>query len=249
MAAPSGSSIPGRLSPSRPGGRSGPSPGKRDFGPGLGRCRSTMSPLAKNDGISDRLAPFSFTDRQQRAKIALRTLEYAMSFGRELKRRAGIMTAPAIFLAITGYFGWNATQGDRGLVAYAQRQDLLQQVLADQAAAKAERDGWEIRVSGLRASHLDPDTLDERARAMLNLAGPERGDRQTQPPGQAVLAGLSGSSSPAAASSPAHAASRRPGSAAAAGSANKPPSTADRSQSRPPRPADQPRPSRPPPGT
>ena len=95
-----------------------------------------------------------------------------MSIGRELKRRARLMVAPAIFLAITGYFGWNATQGDRGLVAYAQRQDLLRQVVADQDAAKTERDGWETRVAGLRARHLDPDTLDERARAMLNLADP-----------------------------------------------------------------------------
>jgi cell division protein FtsB len=95
-----------------------------------------------------------------------------MSFGRELKRRSRIMIAPAVFLAITGYFGWNATQGDRGLVAYAQRQALLRQVVADQTAAKTERDGWENRVSGLRARHLDPDTLDERARAMLNLADP-----------------------------------------------------------------------------
>jgi cell division protein FtsB len=95
-----------------------------------------------------------------------------MSLGRELKRRGRIMIAPTIFLAITAYFGWNATQGDRGLVAYAQRQDLLRQVVADQNAAKAERDAWETRVSGLRARHLDPDTLDERARAMLNLADP-----------------------------------------------------------------------------
>jgi cell division protein FtsB len=95
-----------------------------------------------------------------------------MSLGRALKRRGRIMLAPAIFLAITSYFGWNATQGDRGLVAYAQRQDLLRQVLADQTAAKAERETWETRVSGLRTRHLDPDTLDERARAMLNLADP-----------------------------------------------------------------------------
>jgi cell division protein FtsB len=95
-----------------------------------------------------------------------------MSFGRELKRRTRLMLAPAIFLAITGYFGWNATQGAHGLVAYAQRQQLLKQVLADKQAAQTERDGWETRVSGLRASHLDPDTLDERARAMLNLADP-----------------------------------------------------------------------------
>ena len=95
-----------------------------------------------------------------------------MSLGRELKRRARMMAAPAIFLAITGYFAWNATKGDRGLVSYAQRQELLRQVIADQDAAKAERDGWETRGAGLRARHLDPDTLDERARAMLNLAEP-----------------------------------------------------------------------------
>ena len=95
-----------------------------------------------------------------------------MSIGRELKRRGRVLLAPTIFLAITGYFGWNAIQGDRGLVAYAQRQELLRQVLAEQTAAKAERDGWETRVSGLRARHLDPDTLDERARAMLNLSDP-----------------------------------------------------------------------------
>ena len=95
-----------------------------------------------------------------------------MSVTRELKRRGRMMVAPAIFLAITGYFGWNATQGDRGLKAYAQRQDLLHQVLIDQTAARAERDGWETRVAGLRARHLNPDTLDERARAMLNLAEP-----------------------------------------------------------------------------
>lgn len=95
-----------------------------------------------------------------------------MSLGREIKRRARMMIAPAVFLAITGYFGWNATKGDRGLVAYAQRQELLREVVADQTAAKAERDGWENRVSGLRAKHLDPDTLDERARSMLNLSQP-----------------------------------------------------------------------------
>jgi cell division protein FtsB len=95
-----------------------------------------------------------------------------MAVGRELKRRARIMIAPSIFLAITAYFGWNATQGEHGLVAYAKRQELLKQVLDEQKAAKAERDAWEIRVVGLRTNHLNPDTLDERARSMLNLADP-----------------------------------------------------------------------------
>jgi cell division protein FtsB len=98
--------------------------------------------------------------------------ERIMAFGRELKRRAKLAVAPAAFLAITGYFGWSATQGDHGLVAYAQRQTLLRQVLADQTAAQQEQDMWERRVVGLRSNHLNPDTLDERARAMLNLADP-----------------------------------------------------------------------------
>ena len=31
---------------------------------------------------------------------------------------------------------------------------------------------WERRVSGLRSNRVDGDTLDERSRAMLNLAEP-----------------------------------------------------------------------------
>ncbi|MBS0638979.1 MAG: septum formation initiator family protein [Acetobacteraceae bacterium] len=96
-----------------------------------------------------------------------------MSLARAIKRRARIALPPVVFLSITGYFAWNATQGDRGLVAYAQRKQLEAQVLADKAAAQTERDAWETRVKGLRARHLNPDTLDERARAMLNLAQPD----------------------------------------------------------------------------
>ncbi len=82
------------------------------------------------------------------------------------------MIAPCVFLAITGYFVWSVTQGNRGLVAYAERLDLLHQVQTANATAREDRDKWEQRVAGLRARHLNPDTLDERARAMLNLAEP-----------------------------------------------------------------------------
>ena len=95
-----------------------------------------------------------------------------MTFGREVKQRSKAAIAPLIFLSLAGYFGWNAVQGNRGLVAYAQRQELLAQAQADQARAQAERDAWERRVAGLRSQHINADTLNERARAMLNLADP-----------------------------------------------------------------------------
>ena len=89
-----------------------------------------------------------------------------------LKRRLRGVIAPVVFLSLVGYFGWNATQGDHGLKAAAQRQDLLKLARADLTKAEGDRDAWERRVAGLRNNRLDPDTLDERARAMLNLADP-----------------------------------------------------------------------------
>ncbi len=95
-----------------------------------------------------------------------------MTVGRTMKRRLRGAIAPIVFLSLVGYFGWNATQGDHGLKAAAQRQELLKIAKSELAKAEADRDAWETRVTGLRNNHLDPDTLDERARAMLNLADP-----------------------------------------------------------------------------
>jgi cell division protein FtsB len=77
-----------------------------------------------------------------------------------------------VFLSLVAYFLWQATQGDRGLDALAQRQQQLQEAQAELARADADMAGWERRVAGLRTSRLDPDALDERARAMLNLSDP-----------------------------------------------------------------------------
>ena len=95
-----------------------------------------------------------------------------MSFGRRIKLGLRALVAPVLFLTLVGYFGWNATQGDRGLQAYAMRQEQLRAVQGDLKRVEGERDIMERRVAGLRNQHLDPDTLDERARAMLNVADP-----------------------------------------------------------------------------
>ena len=80
---------------------------------------------------------------------------------------------PVVFLALAGYFAWSATQGPRGLDAYARRQQDL--VLARQqlAAAETETAMWERRVAALRSNRLDLDALDERVRSRLELSNPD----------------------------------------------------------------------------
>ena len=95
-----------------------------------------------------------------------------MSWSGTLRRQARAAAAPVVFLGLAGYFGWNATQGARGSQAYAVRQEQLKALEAELLRTTTERDMWERRVAGLRDKRLDPDTLDERARAMLNVADP-----------------------------------------------------------------------------
>jgi cell division protein FtsB len=73
---------------------------------------------------------------------------------------------------LIGYFGVNAYTGNHGLLA---RQDLDQQIgafTAELNQAKAEREQWQRRVALIKSESLDPDMLDERARALLDYADP-----------------------------------------------------------------------------
>jgi len=73
---------------------------------------------------------------------------------------------------VIGYFGVNAYTGNHGLRA---QQDLDQQfaMLNDELSRlKQERAEWQHRVNLLQSSSIDPDMLDERARAMLNYLDP-----------------------------------------------------------------------------
>ena len=78
--------------------------------------------------------------------------------------------APVIFATLFGYFGYHLVNGDRGLLAMARLEREVQ--IANQILAEAEttKKIWERRVSALRNQSLDPDMLDERARALLNFA-------------------------------------------------------------------------------
>jgi cell division protein FtsB len=91
------------------------------------------------------------------------------------KRLRSVLTTLGLYLGaalLIGYFGVNAYTGNHGLKA---RHDLDQQIArlsAELATLKAERANWERRVSLLRSESLDPDILDERARALLDYTDP-----------------------------------------------------------------------------
>ena len=95
-----------------------------------------------------------------------------MSLVVTLKRGARAALVPAVFLALAGYFVWQAQQGERGLNAWGQRQSELGAARAELARMEADLAGWERRVQAMRRSPIDRDALDERARAVRDLTDP-----------------------------------------------------------------------------
>ena len=95
------------------------------------------------------------------------------ALGRALIRALRQTIGPAIGAAIVGYFAYHAVQGDRGLIALSHLQNEIQQAEAVLAQVRGERTDLEQRASLLKRDHLDPDMLDERARAVLNYSHPD----------------------------------------------------------------------------
>lgn len=89
-----------------------------------------------------------------------------------MQRLAKAIAWPLAFCAITGYFLWNTMHGPHGLDVYGQREMQLRQAKADLTAAQAKRNHWTLLVSALSDNSLSLGMLDERARAMLDLARP-----------------------------------------------------------------------------
>jgi cell division protein FtsB len=91
------------------------------------------------------------------------------------RRLRSFLNALALYIMaalMIGYFGVNAYTGNHGLKAQ-QSLDLQKASLSrDLARLKSERAGWERRVRLLKANQLDPDMLDERARALLDDVDP-----------------------------------------------------------------------------
>lgn len=90
-------------------------------------------------------------------------------------RFKAIITGIALYVMaamLIGYFGINAYTGKYGLNAQQELDQEITALTAELARLKQERRKEEQRISLLRSDSLDPDMLDERARAQLDYAHP-----------------------------------------------------------------------------
>ena len=91
------------------------------------------------------------------------------------KRLRSVLTALGLYLCaalLIGYFGVNAFTGNHGLNARQGLDLQIARLVAERDALQAERRQWERRVALLNGEYLDPDMLDERARALLDYVDP-----------------------------------------------------------------------------
>ncbi len=91
----------------------------------------------------------------------------------QLRQRARLVAGPLIVASMVGYIGYHAIQGQRGIIAWLGISQQIEQTRAALALNRAEERRLARRVAALRPVGLDPDMLDERARAVLNLAHPD----------------------------------------------------------------------------
>src|SRR6185312_5559614 len=91
------------------------------------------------------------------------------------RRRHAILTALALYLfagLFIGYFAVNAFTGNHGLRAQQNLDQQLSVMQGELRQHKDERALWQHRVALLRPDRIDPDMLDERARALIGYADP-----------------------------------------------------------------------------
>jgi cell division protein FtsB len=96
-----------------------------------------------------------------------------MSIVRAMRRRAHVVVDPILGIALTGYFAYHLVEGERGFKAWLRLNGEIRAATANLEAVRAQRAALEVKVSNLRPEHVDPDLLDERIRATLNLVSPD----------------------------------------------------------------------------
>ncbi len=91
---------------------------------------------------------------------------------RRLRTILNALLLYALAALLIGYFGVNAYSGNRGLKAKEDIDRQMASMNADLQRLKLEHAQWERRIALLKSDDIDPDMLDERARALLGYADP-----------------------------------------------------------------------------
>ena len=88
----------------------------------------------------------------------------------ELRRR-GRQVAGSFFGGIlVAYFLFHMVQGERGLFAWVQLNQQIDQKERENKNLLAERVAWENKIKLMRTDSLDADLLDERVRLMMGFS-------------------------------------------------------------------------------
>lgn len=91
----------------------------------------------------------------------------------EVRRRARHIVGPVLGITLFAYFTYHVVQGDRGLIAWWKLSQQVETAQAEFQRLAAERAAFAHRVRLLQPDSLDPDFLEERARAVLGFAHPD----------------------------------------------------------------------------
>jgi cell division protein FtsB len=97
----------------------------------------------------------------------------AMEEQATLKRATRGLGFPLVVMALVLYFGYFAIYGNHGLVNWIRLNHEIGLKQTDLDRIKAERLALEHRVRMLRPESVDPDLLEEQARARLGLSEPD----------------------------------------------------------------------------
>jgi cell division protein FtsB len=91
------------------------------------------------------------------------------------RRLKSALTVIGLYLMaglMIGYFWFHAYSGNRGLRAKQDIDAQMAELSSELGRLKQERAQWDKKVALLRSDKIDPDMLDERARALLNYVHP-----------------------------------------------------------------------------
>lgn len=92
---------------------------------------------------------------------------------RDIKRRFSQAIAPAVAIALMGYFIYHVIQGDRGILAWLQLTQELDVAQAELTELQSRRQRLEGKVKGLRPESLNRDLLEQQVRQFLGYSHPD----------------------------------------------------------------------------